>query len=604
MKNKLVTGHWAIGIRYRDLRCRIVNCVLSIFNSTLPTASADDKCQHPDRSVRTAYCLLPTFILLLSFAATAQDQGEIQKVEYEIVKYREIKLPQANRNFGKVPPRPAEPIKPEIVYNFKNLSFSTPDYNPAVRPLKLKDPTTISKIYGNYISAGFGNYVSPYLEAYLTNKRDKNKFYGLKLFHHSFGSGPIGDGNSASGRTQLKAFGKIMTSNISAGGFLAFENQSNKFYGTVPSVYTGNAAQQSYSRFSLGADIANANKSDFNYGLKGGFSYLKDNFSSSENEISLNFTSNYIINEDKKIIVDADYFLMHRKGENLASRVRHVFKIKPSYRFSPIENLDLSVGFNTAFENDTLGTEKSFRFYPNVQANYTLSEGVQVYGALTGDIDRVSLHSLSRENTWINENVGLNNTNRSIELLGGLQGKFSGKLAYHAGLSISNLKNLYFYQNDFVNPEKFDVVYDEGNVKRTNLFGEFGYSSARSVKLVLRADYFGYSTDKVITAFHRPTYRVSFNSTFNLYNKLVFDINMIGQGGMKGLGYEPPLSSIARSVVDIPSAFDLNAKATYLVSNQFSVFASFNNILNNNYQLYLYYPARGFQAMVGASLSF
>ncbi|MFM7851389.1 MAG: hypothetical protein ACKO96_05575, partial [Flammeovirgaceae bacterium] len=92
-----------------------------------------------------------------------------------------------------------------------------------------------------------------------------------------------------------------MTSNISAGGFLAFENQSNKFYGTVPAVYTGNAAQQSYSTFSLGADIANANKSDFNYGLKGGFSYLKDNFNSSENEVSLNFTSNYIINEDKKI---------------------------------------------------------------------------------------------------------------------------------------------------------------------------------------------------------------------------------------------------------------------------------------------------------------
>ena len=545
------------------------------------------------------------FIILTVLHAGAQtgDQGEIQKVEYEIVKYREIKLPQANRNFDKVPPRPAEPIKPEIVYNLKNLSFSTPDYNPAIRPMKLK-AEPISKIYGNYVSAGFGNYVSPYLEGYLTNKRDKNKFYGIKLFNHSFGSGPIGEGNSASGRTQLKAFGKIMTSTISAGGFLAFENQSSKFYGTVPAVYTGNAAQQSYSTFSLGADIANANKSDFNYGLKGGFSYLKDNFSSSENEVSLNLTSNYIINEDKKITVEADYFLMNRKAENVASNARHLFRVKPSYRFSPIENLQLSVGFITAFENDTLGTEKSFRFYPNVHATYTLSEGVKVYGGLTGDIDRVSLHSLSRENTWINQNVGLNNTNRSIELLGGLRGKFSGKLAYHAGLSISNVKNLYFYQNNSLQPEKLDVVYDEGNVKRTNLFGELGYSSAQLVKLVLRADYFGYFTDKVIAAFHRPTYRVSFNSTFNLYNKLVFDIDMIGQGGMKGLSFEPLASSMARSVVDIPSAFDLNAKATYLVSHQFSVFASFNNILNNNYQLYLYYPARGFQAMVGASLSF
>ena len=175
-----------------------------------------------------------------------------------------------------------------------------------------------------------------------------------------------GEGNSASGQTQLKAFGKIMTNNVTAGGFLSYENSSAKFYGIVPSVFAGDAAAQSYNVLSLGADIANANKTDFSYGLKGGFSYLKDNFSSSENEVSLGFTSGYEISDDKKIIVDADYYLMNRKSEPVGSRARHVFRVKPFYRFSPAENLKLSVGFNTAFENDTLGTEKSLRFYPNV----------------------------------------------------------------------------------------------------------------------------------------------------------------------------------------------------------------------------------------------
>ncbi|MFN7328912.1 MAG: hypothetical protein ACK5UP_05340, partial [Bacteroidota bacterium] len=125
------------------------------------------------------YRLLTIVLLLFVNAlANAQDQGEIQKVEYEIVKDREIKLPQASRNFEKVPPRAAEPIKPEIDYNFKNLSFNTPDYNPAIRPMKLKTEA-IAKTYGNYISAGYGNFASPYLEGYATNKRDKNKFYGI-----------------------------------------------------------------------------------------------------------------------------------------------------------------------------------------------------------------------------------------------------------------------------------------------------------------------------------------------------------------------------------------------------------------------------------------
>src|SRR6516225_7231259 len=135
---------------------------------------------------------------LLGLSINSYSQGEIEKVEIEIVKNREVSVPQAARNFEKIPPRPVEPVKPEINYQFKNLSFNVPDYNPVIRPLRLKSES-ISKIYGNYVSAGLGNYTSPYAEAYLTNKRNKNKYYGLKLFHRSFMSGPVDDKNSASG---------------------------------------------------------------------------------------------------------------------------------------------------------------------------------------------------------------------------------------------------------------------------------------------------------------------------------------------------------------------------------------------------------------------
>jgi hypothetical protein len=68
-------------------------------------------------------------------------EGEIEKVEIQITKEKQITLPQANRNFEKIPPRAAEPIKPEIKYDFKNLSFTTPDYNPALRPLAFAERT-------------------------------------------------------------------------------------------------------------------------------------------------------------------------------------------------------------------------------------------------------------------------------------------------------------------------------------------------------------------------------------------------------------------------------------------------------------------------------
>jgi hypothetical protein len=567
-------------------------------------------------------CLMPkSFVLictlLLSSLITtlnAQDtQGEIEKVEIVIEKNRQIVLPKADRNFEKVPPRPVEPIKPEITYDFKDVAFVTPDYNPAIRPLKLKTEP-ISKIFGNYISAGYGNYASPYLEGYATTKRDKNKFYGVKLFHHSFGNGPVDSGNSASGSTEIKVFGRTFSRSIVAVGFLSFENRNAKFYGELPGIFKGDASSQSYSYYSLGGDVGNSNTSDFNYNLKAGFSYLKDNINSSENEVNLNFASTYKIDDKKKLIINADYFLMSRKYAQEGARARHIFRVKPSYQFSPIDNLSLSVGVTAAFQNDTLGTVKSVNLYPNVTASYELTSTLQVYSSLTGDIDKVSLHSLSRENLWLEQNVLLNHTNRTFEFSGGLKGKLAGKFAFNTGISFANLKNLYFYQNQvFVgfntnkHPEKFDVVYDQGNTSRTNLFAEVGYSSAQSVRLLLRGDFFGYSTDKIAEAWHKPTFRLAFNSSYNIYNKILLDVDLIAQGGMKALAlgnFDAGFGYGLSKVTTIGSALDLNLKASYLVSNQFSVFVKCSNVLNNQYQMYLYYPVRGFQAMAGLTWSF
>jgi len=100
-----------------------------------------------------------------------EKEGGIPSAEIQILKDRQITLPVADRNFDKIPPRPIEPVRPEIIYDLKNLRFTTPDFNPAIRPLKLKQED-ISKVYGNFVSAGYGNYASPYLEAYFKTQQE------------------------------------------------------------------------------------------------------------------------------------------------------------------------------------------------------------------------------------------------------------------------------------------------------------------------------------------------------------------------------------------------------------------------------------------------
>src|SRR6478752_6106296 len=101
------------------------------------------------------FFVLTTATFCFTIDSKAQDPkweegGKIETVEIEIVKPREITLPKANRNFEKIAPRPSEPIKPPITYDFRAFSFQTPQISSPIRPLKLKQEGQ-SKLYGNYV---------------------------------------------------------------------------------------------------------------------------------------------------------------------------------------------------------------------------------------------------------------------------------------------------------------------------------------------------------------------------------------------------------------------------------------------------------------------
>ena len=540
-----------------------------------------------------------TFFPQLSYGQKDWEKdGGIPSAEIEIIKDRQITLPPADRNFEKIPPRPMEPIKPEIVYEFRNLKFNTPDFNPVLRPLKLKQED-ISKIYGNFVGLSYGNFNSPYLEAYFNSKRDKNKFYGAHFYHHSYANGPVDNNNSANGTTEINLFGKSITNSVVASGNLNYENRTTFFYGYPPgSDPKRESIRQRYDIFSLGAGIENSKPADFNYALQGSYSYLSDHYRATESEFGLALNSTYQFSDKAKFILKSDYFFIDRKDSIAGLRPRHLFRIKPAYQFTPLDKLWLTLGANFAVENEAIGNQKSFHVYPNLRADYSLSESVIAYAGLTGDIDKVSLQTLSRENLWVNSNISIAHTNRAAEFLSGLKGNLGRKVAFAVGVSLSTLKNLYFFKNDSLHRAKFDVVYDVGNTQRENLFAELGYHHGETLKMVLRGDYFHYSTDKQPTAFHRPTYRVTFNSSYSLYSKLLFSVDFVAQGGMKAYDFETSKN------IALNPALDLNAKVDYFFSKKVSAFLKFNNMLSSNYQLYLNYPVRGFQVMGGVSWSF
>jgi hypothetical protein len=532
-----------------------------------------------------------------------QQEGNLEDLEIEIVKERQITLPAANRNFEKVPPRPAETSKPSFLYDFKPFSFQASQINPAVRPLKLKQETA-SDVYGGYLSAGYGNYATPYLEGFINSGRDRNKLIGAHGFFRSSGKGPVDGKNSASGSSGVSVYGKTFSNFISLSAEAGFENRFTHFYGYAPWI-NGNEVdaddmRQSYNLFNLKGELSNTKNSAFAYQLGGAFTYLSDRYDARESEVDFDFSSSYKINEESAIAVTAGYSLINRKDSLIEAMPRSLLSVNPRYEFYPVEDLKLSAGIVAAFENDTIDN-KDVHAYPDLRASYPLTPSVEITASLTGGIEKVSLQTLSNENLWLAPNIPVFHTNKLLDLQAALHTKIGNKISVNGGFSIATLRNLYFFINtQLPDPSKFTLEYDDMTT-RTNFFASLGFAQTETFKFMLRGDVYSYSTE-IEEAWHRPTYKVTGETSLNLSEKFLLDVNLIVQGGMKA--YDPITDVVLEQIVELDPALDLNVRTEYLFSGSFSIFAEFNNITSNQYPLFFNYPVRGFQALGGLTWSF
>ncbi|HEY9490077.1 MAG TPA: hypothetical protein VIQ51_17195 [Chryseosolibacter sp.] len=536
-------------------------------------------------------------VIFLREDAFGQDDrsGDLEDVEIEIVKERHITLPPAARNFEKIPPRPAEDTRPSFSYDFQPFSFQASQINPAIRPLKLRQETP-SNVFGGYLSAGYGNYASPYLEGFINSKRDRNKLVGAHAYLRNSGKGPVDDKNSASGSSGVSLYGKAFSKYISFSAEAGFENRFSHFYGyPEEAIVDRDDIRQAYNVFTLKGEVSNTRNSAFAYQLGANFKYLADRYEARESQAAFDFNSSYELDETSGIAIGAHYALINHKDSLIDATPRSLFSVNPRYEFYPVEDLKLSAGIVAAFENDTIDN-KNVHAYPDLRASYPLSPSVEMTASLTGGIEKVSLHSLSSENIWLAANIPVFHTNKLLDFQAALHTKIGNKISVNGGFSLATLKNLYFFKNLVEDPSKFTVEYDDVT-NRTNFFASLGFAQTETFKVMIRGDVYAYSTD-IPEAWHRPTYKVTGETSVNISDKFLLDVNLISQGGMKA--FDP----VADARVELDPAFDLNIRTEYLFSEKVSIFAQFNNLTSNKYPVFFNYPVRGFQVLGGFTWSF
>ncbi len=550
----------------------------------------------------------------LSLTAMAQEtwekegEGEIKDLEIELTKERQLSLPRANRYFEKVPPRPFEPIVPAITYNVTIIPFNAPNYLPAIRPLRIRQEE-LSRLYGNYLSGGVGNYTSFMLDGSVATKRDKKKMLGADLYWRGFGKGPVDEDNSAQSTTRFRLHGSTTTDAAILGAQVNYLGRRGYFYGYAPGTDVNrDVIKQVYDAFSANVSMENKKKGKMNYRFEGGFSRLQDSHVTSENELAFRFDGYYSLKEGRGITLTGDFIFINRK-DSLFDQGRNLIRIQPAYIFSPSEKFMLTAGVNLAITNDTFADGSTgFRAFPHLQGTYELTKKVNAYAIVTGNVDKVNLHSLTAENFWLDANQPIVHTERGIQAEGGIQATAGSKFSTRLGVSVTGFKSPYFYSTvrKSYDPggnsigfqvDRFALLYDK-TMRQVNPYAEATYDHADLLSITMRADYFDYKTDLLAEAYHRPTYRGDVRIRYNLFNKFSFQAGFVVQGGMRAVD---PVTGL---VLTLNTATDLNVKVRYFLSRQISAFVQLDNILSSEYPIYYNYPARGFQALVGASWSF
>ncbi len=540
--------------------------------------------------------------VMLSMALYSQDgwesnTGEIEDVEVQIIKDREITLLKANRNFEKINPTfsPVAPAKFE--YKFQEFDFDIPDLTFRLRPLRIKNER-LQKLYGGYLKAGFGNFGTPYLEGYVNNKRDQQYAYGAHVKHLSSKSGAIDDDNSGVSESQVDVFGKIFTKKAVLGGSLGFGQDRVHFYGYPEgTTVAADDIKQRFSKINVNGFVKSNNSvNDPSYQLGVGYRHISDDFDAKEGIFSSKFDLSYPVGGESNIKLAADVQVISRT-DSLVSDSRLVVGVQPTYQFI-YNNFKIEAGLNATYENDTLENMGKLHLYPVLKAAYDISDQVELYAGFDGGIVTNTYHNVIDKTPFLRADVPIYHTNRLYQFAGGVRARVGKSSHFHTGFSMGGYRYFQTIINTPSDPSRFELAYDLETSTTVNIFGEWGLSKSNKLQLSLRGDYFGYNMGTLLEAWHQPQFKISAFAKYNLYDKIIIETNLYTMGGIKAYDANTNAS------IDLDTIVDFNIEGTYLFSDQFSIFIKLNNILSQEYQLLNRYPVRGFQAIGGISYTF
>lgn len=468
-----------------------------------------------------------------------------------------------------------------------------------IKPAKmLGEPLT--HLYNSLVKLGFGNYTTPYGELFYNSLRSKKSSYGVHLKHLSSKSTLSNYGYSGYSDNEFNLYGKKFFKKYTLFADLDYSRNVVHYYGydTKANTIKDDDIRQRFSFISPTLRLKSyyTDSTHLNHDFQLKYYNLLDFYKVNENSVSAHsITKGYY---DKQLITVGANLDFYNTRNSVDTMNNTIVNVQPSVAFSGTKwRVNVGVSATGDFSKNS-----KFYFYPTVDFNFNVFQNIIIpYAGIGGGLLRNSYKVLSDMNPFISPTAQLLNTNRKIEVYGGLRGTVESNTSYNLKANWSTIENMPFFETDRSDllQNKFSVVYDK--VTLLNLSGELGYQKSEKLILFAKGDYYHYTTTNEKHAWYKPEVKITLSSHYSLRNKIIVkgDVFFIGKQLAKTY-----TSSDVLVAKELKGIVDINLGLEYKYSKLFNLFVNFNNIGAFRYYRWNNYPTQRFLFMGGLVVNF
>ncbi|MCF6352007.1 MAG: hypothetical protein L3J06_03255 [Cyclobacteriaceae bacterium] len=548
--------------------------------------------------------LIVIILTILPFYGAAQvdwenPRGAIKSEEIVIEKDKQLTLPTVSRRFTSITVEPVSIDTMAIKYMPKDITIELPKIPVKLRPRTMKSEA-LDKTYWANFKLGYGSYVSPFVQADVASKRNDEYAVALHFRHFSSARGPVDNRNSGLSNTDGYVSGKVFLNKATLGASAGAKFDKFHLYGydAAMPIPESKSIEQNLSTYSMAINITdNDAKNDFYYQVNAGsyFFNAKD-LDWKESDFYANIRTDIKASGNLKIKILGD---LHIANQNyaLSSQGRLLYMVKPIGVYS-MDAFDFELGAGIYGTKDSINNYDSKLYItPHIVARYTMASGQRLSAGIKGDVTWQSARTRFDRNPYLGASTVINNEVKPIDAFIEINGKLAPKVDFSFGYHAALYKVFGQYVNNATDQSTFYIDYRTENNLIHTLNGQFDFITSKNLLLSAYGEYLIFDFKTIDNAYHLPKVDVGFKAKFNLENKFDAELSLAYLDGIYAF------DANSASEIKLNPILDMNISASYKINSTFAAFVRMQNILGNRYQYFYNYPAKGFQALAGISIT-